>query len=239
MKMKEWHKKNITIGLLIVLIALAMFGLYKLLEFRIHMQEIIIDSAQVDDLEYVLMKQKGVSGSVDYLVINRLTDNEKWERIYQSDFKQLKPWKIEIADIDGDHQNEILIGVNKTTHFDDQEKNRMFIFNFNGEKLYKKWTGSQIAGVWDYFFAQDLLSIPGDELLFIEQVGDTGERVCVYYWFDFGFVLLARSEIYEDIKELRIIGENRLQITLNVGRKEETRTLKVDNGEIIELNRNP
>ncbi|MCL6459232.1 MAG: hypothetical protein K6T85_14610, partial [Gorillibacterium sp.] len=134
-------------------------------------QETIIDYAKEGGRVYALIKQKGSSGYGDYLVIDQQVGNAKEQRILEKNFMQLKPWKIEVADIDGDHQKEILIAVHKTTHFDVEEKNRLFIFNFAGERLYKKWTGSQIAGVWNDFAAQDIVSIVGDELIFIEQIG--------------------------------------------------------------------
>jgi hypothetical protein len=79
----------------------------------------------------------------------------------------------------------------------------------------------------------DFVSIPGDELIFIEQLEEGKERLCIYYWFDFGFLLLAESEAYGDITKLTILGENRIQITYK-GKKEEDATLIVKNGKIIE-----
>ncbi|MBC8079520.1 MAG: hypothetical protein H7X86_04195 [Gorillibacterium sp.] len=198
-------------------------------------QETIIDYAKEGSRVYALVKQKGPSGYRDYLVINQRVEKGQDQQIFKKDFMQLKPWKIEIADMDGDHEQEIIIAVHKTTHFDAQEKNRLFILNFDGERLYKKWTGSQIAGVWNDFHAEDFLPIQGDELIFIEQVSDNRERICIYYWFDFGFVLLAASEVYGDITAFCVIGENRIQITSHMGQEKKIRTLMVDNGKMIEV----
>jgi len=198
-------------------------------------QPTTIDEITDDGLVYTLISQTGSAQYGDTLVIDKQSGDEQRQRIYEKGFNDLKPWKLGIADVDGDRKKELLIAVRKTTHFDPQEKNRMFIFQYDGEKLYKKWTGSQIAGVWNHFYAGNLLSIPGDEMIFIEQVTGNKERVSIYYWFDFGFVLLAESDSYSDITELSIIGENQLSITAITEGQNQTHTLMVKDGKIIKL----
>ncbi|WP_134684912.1 hypothetical protein [Brevibacillus migulae] len=202
-------------------------------------QATTIDEITDDGLAYTLISQKGARPYGDTLVIDRISVEGERQRIYHKDFNGLKPWKLGIADVDGDRKKELLIAVRKTTHFDPLEKNRMFIFQYDGEKLYKKWTGSQIAGVWNDFYAGNLLPIPGDELIFIEQVSGDEERISIYYWFDFGFVFLAASERYPDIKNISIRGENRLSITTAAEGQNQSRTLMVKSGKIIELIPNP
>lgn len=212
-----------------------MNGLYEELQPALHNQETIIDCIKDGAAVYALTGQTGDSKYGDLFVVFEQKAERVWERSYENDFLELKPWKIELGDIDGNGEQEILIAVHKTTHFDPIEKNRMFIFNYSEGKLRKKWTGSQIAGVWKDFYVGDMLSIPGNELIFIEQMEDQRERISIYYWFDFGFVLLAESEPYNNIHDLAVIGENRLQITSGVGVREQIKTLTVKNGKIIEF----
>ena len=79
----------------------------------------------------------------------------------------------------------------------------------------------------------DMLKIPGDELLFVEQDEDGGERLSINYWFDFGFLRLAESDDFTDILDISVLGENRLRMTYD---KEASRiiSLKVMNGRIVE-----
>lgn len=191
-----------------------------------------VDEAREDGIRYAIVSLSGEETFGDRLEIERQSSDGRWQRVYENDFKDLKPWKIEVGDIDGDDRKELLIAVNKSTHFDAEHRNRMFIFNYDGDKLVKKWTGSQLAGDWRTFGVGDLLPIPGDELIFIEQSEANKERISVYYWLDFGFVLAAASESYDPIDSLDITGGNRMDIrTKGSG---EPRTLTVSAGRIVE-----
>jgi hypothetical protein len=198
-------------------------------------KEITIDEVQTDGFLYSLVSKEGNTEYGDWLMIRREGQDGQWLSLYENDFKDLKPWKIEVSDIDGDRRKEILIAVNKTTHFDDHSLNRMFIFNYEDNKLVKKWTGSQIAGAWKTFYVGDLLPIPGDELMFIEELNEGGEEIELYYWLDFGFVRLAKSDTYDRINDLSIEGPNRLQATVESKQSNGLRTFTVKDGKIIEI----
>ena len=157
------------------------------------------------------------------------------EQIYENDFKKLNPWKIATADIDGNGDIEILIAVKKSTHYDTEQKNRMFIFNFNGEVLYKKWTGSEISGRWRDFYTMDLLPVLGSELFFLEEINEK-ERVNIYYWFEFGFYLIASSEPYDRIEHIEMNGDNRIQVKYHQGEKIHQTTYQIQNGNFVALN---
>ncbi len=175
--------------------------------------EVLVDHVRTGEEIYALVSTEGLTGYGDlFLVLSK--ENGEWIRSYENDFRELKPWKLDTADIDGDSAMEILVAVRKTTRYDKEEKNRMFIFNYEKDVLVKKWTGSQIAGTWRDFYAGDLVSAPGTELIFLEQLGDGLERIKVYSWFDFGFFLLAESDGYPPVKELEVQEENRLMIIL-------------------------
>ncbi len=56
-----------------------------------------------------------------------------------------KPWKIEIADADGDGQFEIIVGVFKATKFFTKPHNCLFIYGFSGKSAFPKWLGSSLS----------------------------------------------------------------------------------------------
>ncbi len=196
---------------------------------------IVIDSAEFADMQVSIESRSGSDAYGDYLVIDRLEAQGTLSRVYELDFKEMKPWKLEVADIDGDGQLDILIAVHKMAHFDNQMRNRMFIFNFEDGVLVKKWTGSQIAGDWDQFYAEELLSIPGDELMILERLDERRSRLHIYYWLDFGFVALAISQPYSDVSGFTVEGENRITLTYEVGGQAYEEQLMVVDGHIVAI----
>ncbi|MDD3174107.1 MAG: hypothetical protein PHF63_10745 [Herbinix sp.] len=242
-KLKSYPRRTILLVLCLIGISLLFTAIkvylltcdntWKEFETSLHTNEVIIDAVQDNAIVYMVTSQSGNTDYGDTLVVFSQRNDGSWQRIYNNDFKNLKPWKIELADIDGNGSKEILIAVNKTSHFDKSEKNRMFIFNYADNKLIKKWTGSEIAGIWENFAAGDFVPIKGDELVFIRQV-ENGERVSVYYWFDFGFLLLAESNDYEDILSVSIRGENSILISYREDGKERSVTLKAKDEKLKE-----
>jgi hypothetical protein len=226
--------------LLLVLIAVLVnsrwkqgIDVWKEFSTALEPDETIIDGA-IDGMKAYTIVSTGQSKDYGNLfVVFHRNESKGWEREYTNDFKALKPWKLELGDVDGDDSTEILIAVRKTTHFDAEEKNRMFIFNYDDGQLIKKWTGSQTAGVWNDFLVGDLLKIKGDELIFVEQAENNEEHLSVYYWFDFGFVQLAESGNFKNILSFSIPVENRIRMTYD---KDKVTDLTVQDGKIIEYN---
>jgi hypothetical protein len=196
--------------------------------------EHLIDYVLEDNSAYLIVSTTEQKEYGDlFLVLNR-KENGEWERSYENDFSGLKPWKLVLADVDGDDEIEIMTGVKKTTIYDKEEKNRLFIFNYKNGKLIKKWTGSDIAGTWEGFIAGELVGTKGEEIIFITKTNDQTEKLLVFHWFDFGFIMLAQSEDYEDILEVEIRKENLLRITYIEGQRK-TKLLYLEDGKVRSL----
>lgn len=127
------------------------------------------------------------------------------------------------------------MGVNKPTYFDREINDRLFVFNWNGEKLYKKWTGTRLGYYLKDFYIIDLLDIKGEELIVIDKNQEGKERLLVYYWLDFGFQLLAESEFYDTIEEVNYLNNNLLGVVYIEQGKKITAKVMVKEGWIIEV----
>jgi hypothetical protein len=110
------------------------------------------------------------------------------ERIWQGIPAKWRAWKVQVADVDGDGIEEIVVGVHKTTRFYREPHNCLFVFGWDGQKAFPKWLGSRLSKPFvDFAFAQ-LDGEAGEELVSLE-VTRSGDRcLVVYSWCGFGFV---------------------------------------------------
>ncbi len=241
MNRRQITRKTTKYIILLLIIIVPFIGLYlsrlhknskEGLSSALYKNEILVDYAIDEALAYTLINTNGREEYGDlFAVFERKEDT--WYRIYENNFKNLMPWKVKTADIDGDYIPEILIALRKKTPYDKEIKNRMFIFNYQDGILSRKWTGSRIAGKWREFYPMDLLSTPGHELIFIEQTEEKKEMISIYSWFDFGFFRLAESEAYMRIQSLKMVNENLLEITYADNDKDSSILLVVDEGKLV------
>ncbi len=194
--------------------------------------EILIDYTIDETTAYTLINRNGTEEYGDLFAVFEAEGNT-WKRVYENDFKNLMPWKIDLADIDGDDFPEIMIALRKATPFDKEIKNRMFIFNYQNGILSRKWTGSKIAGIWRKFYVMDLFSAPGHELVFIEQTEDDTEKISVYSWFNFGFFMLADSNTYPKIQSVSMHDKNHIKIIYIEDEHEVELILIAANGKLL------
>lgn len=178
----------------------------KILDFEIYN----IDSTKDDELLVIGLSDKIITQNErkfgDDLIIYKLEEirnNITATEIYREDFSNIKPWMIDAANIDNDEDIEIFVGVYKKTKFYEKVRNRPFYYSWNGKKLYKKWTGS-------FFSKKDLIDVTfvdfdeldGDETAILERDEEGRYTVSLYSWLNFGFIKIAKSDYYYDVKAI-------------------------------------
>ena len=191
--------------------------------------EILIDYTIDETTAYTLINRNGTEEYGDLFAVFEAEGNT-WKRVYENDFKNLMPWKIDLADIDGDDFPEIMIALRKATPFDKEIKNRMFIFNYQDNILARKWTGSKIA-VYGESFMSWICFLPGHELVFIEQTEDDTER-SVYTPGLTGFYV-ADNATYPKIQSVSIHDKNHIKIIYIEDEHEVELILIAANGKLL------
>lgn len=147
--------------------------------------------------ELLIIVGEGNEGFGEKLVI--LEISQKTKEIFKISLKDMKPWKVQVADVDGDNKKEISIGVYKESEFHPVKAKRPFIYNWHGDGISPKWRGSRLARPFeDYIFA-DIDKDGLDEIISIEVLGNGKKVINSYKWKGFGFQGMAESKEYLDI----------------------------------------
>ena len=118
---------------------------------------------------------------------------------------KLNPWKVRIADVDGDGEREIVAGVWKKSPKDQVMAKRVFVYSWNGERMLPKWLGSRLSRRFDDFTMADVNDDGWDELVALETAPGGKHRVSVYRWRCFGFDWLGCSDEVEGLTGLRAV----------------------------------
>jgi len=183
----------------IILIALVSVVILALIQPR----EVVANTCRADlDKDGVpeVLKLSGGDGTyAQYLTIHS-GSNE----IYRIDLTEIKPWKVQTADVDGDGRLEISIGVYKTTRADHNMRKRPFLYSWDGKGLQPKWLGSRLSRPFEDYIFSDIDDDGLDELIAMEYLSDGQMLLCAYKWKGFGFEGIGESPTYSGIKHLTI-----------------------------------
>lgn len=109
--------------------------------------------------------------------------------IWQGVHGRWKPWKLSIADVDGDGRREIVVGVFKATRYFPKPHNCLFVYGWSGSRAFPKWLGSTLSKPFTDFAFASLDGDGEDELVAIETLRDGKHCISVYSWNGFGFTL--------------------------------------------------
>lgn len=94
-------------------------------------------------------------------------------------------WKIAVADVDGDHNEDFVVGLYKVTRHSPKPIHTLYVYGFNGASVYPKWRGSRMARDFvDFVVAKDK---NGDKILTLDRLLDGRFTLSCYAWSGFGF----------------------------------------------------
>lgn len=114
-------------------------------------------------------------------------NSNKIAKVWIDEDRGHNPWKIELADVDGDDQIDVIVGVWNKARFHPVYANRLFIYSWDGDQIFPKWLGSRLSSPFSDF---DLWDIDEDgiiELLSLEDQRNGLKRIMSYKWKGFGF----------------------------------------------------
>lgn len=126
--------------------------------------------------------------------VNNQGDSCIWELPYPV-------YRIRYADITNNGENEIIVGVIKTTRFDSTTQKRLFVFKHVNDLLRPKWLGSRLGMPIEDFWIERVNGV--NQLIVAEVEPDTGYAIARYEWDRFGFKFLRydkRNCILSDLK---------------------------------------
>ncbi len=135
-------------------------------------------------LAFCLLSIDGEEGARVIAVFRR--DGATWERLFLDHDHATHPWKLALAELDGDERPEVLVAVRKPSRFDPVVRNRLFVYDWTpANTVHPLWLGSRLGGP-----LLDFAVVPGPDGVDRVIVTEEGSaRVRKYAWSGFGFVL--------------------------------------------------
>lgn len=123
-----------------------------------------------------------------------------------------RPWRLDVAEVDGNGRAELAIGVEKPTRNLPFDHRTLFVYTFDGERIHKKWLGSSLGRpLVDFAFGPAPAGEP-QPLFTLETDPDRTVVLSRYAWSGFGFRKRSEHGRWPNATDLRVTPDG-LRIT--------------------------
>ena len=172
-------------------------------------KDIVLDRIEINDVSAEIISQDHKFGR-DLKI--KAKGNE-----FIIDVEELKPWKVDLCNVDGGEM-ELALGVYKKTPFDPKFDRRCFLYNidFKNRKLKPKLRISRLYNPIVDFNLCDIDGDSYDEIISIEKNIDGNYLFGVYDWTNFAFqrnhgsmILKEEPKFLDKEKKVEINGSER------------------------------
>jgi hypothetical protein len=96
-----------------------------------------------------------------------------------------RPWKLGWARVAG--QRQLAVAVYKSTRFEPQPHNALFLYDWNEGRISPRWLGSRLSKPFTDFAFVDMRGRGETELTSVERLKDGRSCIVIYRWTGFGF----------------------------------------------------
>jgi hypothetical protein len=103
--------------------------------------------------------------------------------------------ELELADIDRDGKDDLLVGISKQVRFDEQINKRLNVFSISEQGIKAKWLGTHLVHQLESFEVRD------HHLHTLERDANGQQYAAVYSWDHFGFELQDLQACLDDLPE--------------------------------------
>ncbi len=124
------------------------------------------------------------------------------------------PWALEIADVDGDGDDDIVVGINETTRYLKFPHKTLFVMHFDGKQLSRKWAGSTLGRPFTEFCFGPKVAGQGQLLVTLDRCLDGQLALTAHRWSGFGFQKVGNEKFFTDASGLHVEQSN-LVLTSN------------------------
>ncbi len=99
--------------------------------------------------------------------------------------KDWHPWKLAVTDLNHDGKQELIVALFKLTRHSPSRLHTLFVYGFDGAKVFPKWRGSTLGRDFTDFAV--LKSKKGDRIVTLDRLLDGRIAVTCRKWDGFGF----------------------------------------------------